>query len=43
MDIWFEEWLDNESARLRLNEEREERRQRTIANWSGMRFWKGWK
>ncbi|MDG1541444.1 MAG: hypothetical protein P8Q39_01230 [Candidatus Thalassarchaeaceae archaeon] len=40
MDVWFEEWLDSESARLKENEEREARRQRTIANWRVMRFWK---
>tara|TARA_B110000116_G_C16223037_1_gene310321 strand:- start:119 stop:250 length:132 start_codon:yes stop_codon:yes gene_type:complete len=43
MDIWFDEWLDSESARLKRNEAREARRQRTIANWRGMRFLKGWK
>lgn len=36
MDIWFDEWLDYESVRLKENEAREERRQRTIANWRGM-------
>ena len=41
MDIWFDEWLDSESARLKEEEEREVRRQRTIANWRGMRFWRG--
>jgi hypothetical protein len=41
MDIWFDEWLDSESARLRANEARKARRQRTIANWRGMRFWRG--
>lgn len=43
MDIWFDEWLDSESARLRANEEREVRRSRTLANWRAMRFWQGWK
>jgi len=41
MDVWLVEWLDNESARLKEQEAREERRQRTIANWRVMRFWKG--
>ena len=41
MDIWFDEWLDSESERLRANEAREVRRQRTIANWRAMRFWQG--
>jgi len=43
MDIWFDEWLDSESARLKGNEAREARSQRTIANWRGMRFLNGWK
>ncbi len=42
MDVWLEEWLDSESARLKANQEREARRQRTIANWRAMRIWKGW-
>jgi len=41
MDIWFDEWLDSESARLRANEEREVRRRRTLANWRAIRFWQG--
>ena len=41
MDIWFDEWLDSESERLRANEAREVRRQRTIVNWRAMRFWQG--
>jgi hypothetical protein len=41
MDIWFDEWLDSESERLRANEEREVRRRQTLANWRAMRFWQG--
>lgn len=41
MDVWLEEWLDSESARLKEQEAREVRRQRTIANWRAMRFLKG--
>ena len=41
MDIWFEEWLDSESARLRDIEARKVRRSRTIANWRVIRYWQG--